>query len=171
MNGRLEQLKERGIDEVRRFLLIFVYLWLVFGLYVLNETLVLREHHIAFAAQGFALVNAAVMAKVMLLAEHMKVGRRFDHLPLIVPVLYQSALFATLFFVFHVLESIAFGLLAGHTVKDSLPTIADGTWPGRMIVWAMLAVSLLPFFALREISRLMGEGRLWALMFRRRDPA
>jgi len=30
-----------------------------------------------------------------------------------------------------------------------------------------MTISLLPFFALREIGRIFGEGRLWALMFRR----
>jgi hypothetical protein len=29
----------------------------------------------------------------------------------------------------------------------------------------------LPFFALREIGRIFGEGRLWNLMFRRSAPA
>ncbi len=33
-------------------------------------------------------------------------------------------------------------------------------------VWAILAVSLLPFFALREIGRNLGEGELWKLMLR-----
>ena len=69
-HDRLPKLAERGRDEFRRFLVMFVYLWVVFGLFVLNETVILGKRHVSFAAQGFALINAAaVMAKVMLIAE------------------------------------------------------------------------------------------------------
>ncbi|WP_395709593.1 hypothetical protein [Reyranella sp.] len=37
----------------------------------------------------------------------------------------------------------------------------------RFLVMFVCPVSLLPFFALREISQLLGEGRLWTLMFHR----
>ena len=57
----LHRLKERGIDEMRRFLIMFVYLWVVFGLFVLNESLILGQRSISFAPQGFAIVNAAIM--------------------------------------------------------------------------------------------------------------
>ena len=59
---RLQSLKERGIDELRRFFVMFLYLWVVFGLFVLNESVILGGRNISFAPQGFALINAAVMA-------------------------------------------------------------------------------------------------------------
>jgi hypothetical protein len=167
-SGRLEHLKERGLEEARRFLLMFVYLWVVFGLFVMNERLILDEREIAFLPQGFALINAAIMAKVMLVAEDLKLGRRFDHLPLAYPVFYKSALFALLFIVFHVIERLVVGMVAGKTLFDSMPHIGGGTWHGRFLVWSIMTVSLLPFFMLREIGRMLGEGRLWALMFGKR---
>ena len=166
-HDRLPKLAERGRDEFRRFLVMFVYLWVVFGLFVLNETVILGERHVSFAAQGFALINAAVMAKVMLIAEALKLGRRFERLPLIYPVVYKSAAFAAVFIAFHTLERILVGLLGGHSVADSLPRIGGGSWSGMLTVWAIMTISLLPFFALREIGRILGEGMLWSLMFRR----
>ena len=163
---RVEHLKERALDEFRRFLLMFVYLWVVFGLFVLNESLVLGERNMTFAFQGFAVVNAAILAKVMLVAEDLKFGRRFDHLPLIYPVIYKAAVFATVFILFHTMERIAIGMFGGKTAADSLPHIGGGTWQGGLTVWAVVAVSLLPFFALHEISRYMGPSGLWILMFR-----
>lgn len=165
-HDRLHKLAERGLDEFRRFLVMFVYLWVVFGLFVLNETVILGERHLNFAAQGFALINAAVMAKIMLIAEALKLGRRFEHLPLIYPVVHKSALFAAVFIVFHALERILVGVLGGRSVADSMPHIGGGTWSGVLTVWAIMTISLLPFFALREIGRIIGEGRLWDLMFR-----
>jgi hypothetical protein len=174
-NDRLHKLAERGIDELRRFLIMFVYLWVVIGLFVLNETVILGERHINFTAQGFALINAAVMAKIMLIAEALKLGRRFEHLPLIYPVVHKSAAFAAVFIAFHTLERILVGVLGGHSVVDSMPRIGGGSWSGVLTVWAIMTISLVPFFALREIGRIIGEGRLWDLMFRRaperREPA
>ena len=169
----LHRLKERGIDEMRRFLIMFVYLWVVFGLFVLNESLILGQHSISFAPQGFAIVNAAIMAKVMLIGEDLRLGRQFDHLPLIYPTAHKAGLFALVFMLFHALERILVGTLGGHSLSESMPHMGGGTWPGRFMVWAIMTVSLLPFFALREIGQFMGEGRLWRLMFvaRPRSPA
>lgn len=76
-------------------------------------------------------------------------GRRFDHLPLIYPIAHKSALFAVPFIVFHGLEEVVVAAF----------------------VWAILAISLLPFVALREIGRLLGKGQLRALTFHRRPKA
>ena len=168
-DDRLHRLKERGLDEIRRFLLMFVYLWVVFGLFVLNESVVLGERHISFTSQGFALINAAIMAKVMLIAEDLKLGRELDNRPLIYPVMYKAALYALVFIAFHAAERILVGTIGGKSLADSMPHIGGGTWKGRLTVWAIMAVSLLPFFALRAIGQAIGEGRLWSLMFRPRS--
>jgi len=94
---------------MRRFLPMFIYLCVVFGLFVLNESLVLSERNLSFAPQGFALISAVVMAKVMLIADSLKLGRRFDHLPLIWPVAYKGGLLALVFVLFHAIERIALG--------------------------------------------------------------
>jgi hypothetical protein len=65
-NQRIHDLKAKGIDEFKRFIVIFVYLWAIFGLFVLNQAVILRQTSYLF--QGFALINAAILAKVMLVA-------------------------------------------------------------------------------------------------------
>lgn len=166
---RLHKLADKGREEFRRFLVMFLYLWVVFGFFVLNESLVLGERHIAFAPQGFALINAAIMAKVMLIAEDLKIGRRFEHLPLIWTVVAKSAIFAVVFMLFHVAERIIVGEIAGKTLQESLPHLGGGTWHGRATVWAILTISLLPFFALREVSLMIGPSRMWQIFFGRRS--
>ena len=130
-----------------------------------RSSLILGQRSISFAPQGFAIVNAAIMAKVMLIGEDLRLGRQFDHLPLIYPTAHKAGLFALVFMLFHALERILVGTLGGHSLAESMPHMGGGTWPGRFMVWAIMTVSLLPFFALREIGQFMGEGRLWRLMF------
>lgn len=76
------------------------------------------RNHNQLALQGFALVNAAVLGKVMLIAEDMKVGRRFKHLPLFWSVLYKSCLFA-LREISRVLgKDVLWNLMFRHAAKD-----------------------------------------------------
>jgi hypothetical protein len=165
--NRLNKLKEKGIEELHRFAVMFLYLWMVFGVFVLNQAVVLGQTNSQFITQGFAVINAAVLGKVMLIAEDLKLGRRFEHLPLIYPVLYKSSAFAVVFIVFHVLEKVVVDLISGKSDAAGMPSIGGGSWFGIASVWAIMAVSLLPFFALREISRVMGKGELWNIMFKR----
>lgn len=57
-------LKDKAVDEFRQFLVLFFYLWILFGVFVVNQGVVLREHGFNFTLQGFAFINALVFAKV-----------------------------------------------------------------------------------------------------------
>ena len=53
---------QRLATELRRFVGMFAYLWVIFGIYVLAERIILREHGIPFTAQGLAFFNALASA-------------------------------------------------------------------------------------------------------------
>ena len=160
-------LKAKAVDEFRRFLILFFYLWILFGVFVINQGVVLREHGINFAMQGFAFINALVFAKVMMLFEIFDPGRWLRKRPLIYPILYETLLLTVLFLVAHVLEKTVEGLLRGKTISDSLPAIGGGGLAGLLSITAILFIALIPFFGLRNLSLAMGEGRLWAVFFER----
>ena len=162
---RSQKLKEKAIEEFRAFLIMAVYLWLVFALMLLNEAVVLKKPNFNFLAQGFAVINALVLAKVMLIADDLGYGRELDHLPLIWPILYKSISYALLFVIFHEFEHFVVAWINGKLSTFSLPTLAGGSWAGAACVWAAMTLSLMPFFAIREISKLIGTGRVWRLMF------
>ena len=164
-NGRSHSLKARAAEEFRRFLVLFFYLWILFGVFVLNQGVVLREHGFDFAMQGFAFINALVFAKVMMLFEIFDPGRWLRKRPLIYPILYETLLLTILFLVAHVLEKAIEGLVRGKTIADSLPPIGGGGLAGFISITAILFIALIPFFGLRNLSLAMGEGRLWAVIF------
>jgi hypothetical protein len=116
-------LKAKAADEFRRFFVLFLYLWILFGVFVLNQGVALREHGINFAMQGFAFINALVFAKVMMLFELFDPGRWLRKRPLIYPILYETFLLTILFLVAHVLEKTVEGLVRGKTIADSLPVL------------------------------------------------
>jgi hypothetical protein len=158
-------LKAKAADEFRRFLLLFFYLWILFGVFVLNQGVVLREHGINFAMQGFAFFNALVFAKVMMLFEVFDPGRWLRKRPLIYPILYESLLLTVLFLIAHVLEKTIEGLIRGKTLTESMPVLTGAGLPGFLSITIILFIALIPFFGLRNLSLAMGEGRLYAMIF------
>ena len=158
-------LKTRAVDEFRSFLILFFYLWILFGVFVLNQGVVLREHGFNFAMQGFAFINALVFAKVMMLFEVFDPGRWLRRRPLIYPILYETLLLTVLFLVADVLEKTIEGLLRGKTIVDSVPLIGGGGLTGFLSITAILFIALIPFFGLRNLSLALGEGRLYAMIF------
>ncbi len=147
---------------------MFLYLWILFGLFLLHESIVLAQHGIAFTRYGVALVNAWILAKVMLVAEDLNIARGFEGKPLIYPVLYKSVVFGIVFLVFGVAEEILIGLWQGKAVADSIPAIGGGSPIGILSLALILSFALIPYFAFREVGRAIGESELRALFFSRR---
>ncbi len=160
-------LKERAIGEARRFAVLFLYLWLLFGLFALHQRIILRENGLNFTMQGLALLNAFVLAKVMLVVEDLNVARWLHRRrrPLVYSILYEAFVFAVVFICFHVLEHAVVGLIKGESIAASTPAIGGGGLAGLACVAAILFVALVPYFAFQNVSRVLGPGRLVGLLF------
>jgi hypothetical protein len=166
--GHVAAAWDRIVLEIRQLLVMFLYLFVLIGLFTLYEHVVLAERHISYAFYGFALVNALVLAKVMLVADDLHVGRKFEDRPLIYPVLAKSVLFAVVFLCFRTLEDLLVGWWEGKTFGASLPSIGGGGITGILFIGIIMAFALMPFFAFTHISRLLGPGVLRALIFKHR---
>ena len=167
MIGRIstDSFRERPGHELRRFALMFLYLWALFLLFVLNEDIIFRQRGISFSAQGFAVFNALILAKVMLVAEDLDLGRWLKRRPLIYPILHESLLLTELFIGFHVVEHLVIGLIKGETVAASIPHIGGGGLQGLACVAAIFFIALIPFFAFKHLSREVGESQMKEMLF------
>jgi hypothetical protein len=166
---RQRDLKERASEEFKRFIVIFLYLWIVFGLLSIHTSLVLSQRHLDYQEHTFAIINAFVFAKVLLLGEHFRLGTRFAHKPLIYPILHKCFVFTVLLISFHIIESVAVGVWRGNTIRNSIPPMLGWSPHGLLAVGAICFVLLLPFFGFREIARVMGRREMRALLFGQRD--
>lgn len=162
-------LRERALEEFRRFLAIFLYLWVVFGLLSIHKSMVLTQHHLDTEEHAFAIINAFVFAKVLLVGEQLKLGNRFGHRPLIYPILYKCLVFTVVLIVFHIVERVAVGVWHGETIAESLPPFLGFNPKGLLAVGVMCFVLLLPFFGFREVARVIGRRELRALILEPRD--
>jgi hypothetical protein len=158
-------LKERAFDEFKRFVAIFLYLWVVFGLLSIHKSLVLSQRHLDYEEHTFAIINAFVFAKVLLVGEELHLGRRFQDKPLIYPVLYKCLVFSVVLIFFHALESIAVGMWHGNTLAASIPPILGWNPKGLLAVGFSCFVLLIPFFGFREMARVLGRTQIRNLLF------
>jgi uncharacterized protein (DUF1810 family) len=162
-NERLLRLKTGAIDESRELFGIFIYFWVLLSVFSLHKALVLNEESLIFH-QGFALVNALALAKVVLVAEYFHVGDNLRNRPLIYPILFKSAVFAVILFCFHMIEETLIGVLHGKTISQSIPNIGGGTLQGLLMIGIIMFVVLMPFFAFRELGRAIGTEQLRSLL-------
>jgi hypothetical protein len=168
--ARVQAVKQRAKHAFKEFVVMFLYLWVTFGLFALHQAILMAEQGHHFRLQGFAIINALVLAKVMLIAEDLHLARgRQDSRPILV-ILNKSLAFGLLFIIFHILESIIVGVVSGKTIAASFPELGGGSLQGIVSLGIIISVSLMPFFAFREVSRAMGEDRLLRLIMERGGP-
>jgi hypothetical protein len=158
-------LKERALEELKAYWFITLYLWLFLGCFTVYRRLILAESGVTYLNYGVALVEALVIAKVVLIGRVFGFTRRFDNAPLIVPVVYKSLIFALLVMLFGVVEHLVVGWFHKQGLFGGLREIADtGAYEiGARAV--MLTVAFVPFFAFTEIGRRLGMHRLQAMFF------
>jgi hypothetical protein len=165
--SRTAKLKRGALEEGKQFLGIFIYLTVVFGMFVLHEWLVLTKEHINYRFYGIAFINALILAKIFLLAEHFHFAEQFKDKPLLIPILYKSAAFTALLMVAYIVEDSVMGLFHHESLRDAFPKVGNGSIEGWFFVTLIMTVALIPFFAYRELDRALGGSRLRDLIFGR----
>jgi hypothetical protein len=161
---RRRHLKERAMDEARRFITMFVYLWVILGVFSLHERVILRQEGIGWTSQTLAVVNALVLAKVMLLVEDLRPARWLPPQPLLFPTLFEAGSLTVVFIVFHELEAVIIGLVHGKDWAQSIPAIGGGGIAGLLCISIILFVALVPYIMFRNIGRAIGPERLAKLL-------
>jgi hypothetical protein len=167
LSERVRNLKQKGFLEFKKFMAIFLYLWIVFALLSVHETVIRAQHGLDYEAHTLAVINAFVFAKVLLVGEHFRLGTRFKRRPLIYPVLYKCLVFAVLLTSFHIVERIIVGAIGGKTLSEGLADIGGRTLVSIVSISTLAFVMLIPFFAFRELGRLIGEKELRSLFLGR----
>lgn len=161
-------LKQKAVHEVREYLIMSTYLFLVFSLLVVYKSVVLAEYHIDFALHGFALINALALAKIMLVAQNLHLAEQLNDAPLFYPALAKSFVFSILLACFKIAEDSTLGVLRGKSFHQSIADLGGGSWWAIACLTVLLFVMLIPFFGFTELRRVFGGERLMKLFFRSR---
>ena len=166
-NERKLTRKEKAAFQLKEFMAMFFYVWVLSALLAMHETIILAQDHLNYPAQGFAIINALILAKTILIGEDLHLGNRFRDKALIYSILYKSLIFAVFLVGFHILEDVIVGVFRGTPISESLPIIGAGSLKGLMCRGGIVFIALIPFFAFREIGRVIGKDELWSLLLTR----
>ena len=169
VDERLGRLKKEAIDESKELLKIFLYLWVLLSLFSLHKALIFNEDILTYQ-QGFAIINALALGKVILIAQGLHVGDRYKNKPLIYPILLKAAIFSAILLIFHVIEETLIGKWHGKTLAESVPSFGDGSLQAIVMTVLILFVALIPFFGFMELERVIGAQTLHSLLFGAKTP-
>ena len=163
--------KQKVAHEMIEYSMNFVYLTLLFGVFTWYRRLILAEYHISYVHYGFSLIEALVLAKVIMLGDILKLGRGLEGKPLIFPTLYQTVVFTVWVALFSVFEETVGGLLHGKGLAGGFSEILGRGTYELLARCMMVFFAFIPFFAFRETERVLGRGKVRELFFCKRADA
>ena len=161
-------LKQRVTHGVREFFSVFLFLAPWFLAFSTYRMLLLKRFADEPFEYGTGLVNALILAKVIATGEFLQLGTRHKNKPLIFSTIWKSFVFALLAAAFSVVELTVRGLFRGGGITAGVSSIGNtgaGELLGRSLV---MFFAFIPFFALKETGRVLGEGKLEDLFLRPR---
>jgi hypothetical protein len=159
--------KQKAKHELVDFAWIALYLAFFFCALVTYTMLVLRNYDVSDSSMNytFALVNALIIGKVILIGEMARLGRGAEARPLYQAALYKAIVYSLLVLAFHFLEEFIRRIIQGKPFGTVWHRIHSEELIARSIV---IFCAFLPLFAFRELRRVFGEQELYALFFKPR---
>jgi hypothetical protein len=156
-------LKQKAIHEVEEFFGIFLYLAFFFCAVATYSMLLLNKSHVSYFTFGTALLNAALIAKVILIGEYAHLGKKHETKPLFLSAANKAFLFSLLVFAFHIVEEMIKRRWHGENFATAYHGIHINELLARTLV---IFCTFLPLFAFRELRRVLGEDKFRSLFFR-----
>jgi hypothetical protein len=161
-------LKEKAIEELRMFWVIAIYLAVMLSAFTWYRRFILSESGISYFHYWSSIIQALILAKVILIGEAFGLGSRYEGSKLTLSVLFKALVFGVFIAVFGMVEHLIEGLVHRETwneIARSLVSAGRGEILARTV---MMVVTLIPFFALWEADRVLGDHKLFSLFFHNR---
>jgi hypothetical protein len=161
-------LKEKIFHEMAEYWIIVCYLYLVFAAFTWYRRFLLAAYDITYTDYGVALIEALILAKVIMIGDVLRLGRGLEHKPLIYPTLFRTVVFSLFICAFTFIEHAIKNFWSGKGMGGSFVEFYGKELHEFLAGFLVVFVAFVPFFAFRELGRVLGEGKIRALFFRRR---
>jgi hypothetical protein len=164
--------RQTGMDgkvrhEFVEYWINVAYLTVVFAAFTQYQRLVLAAHDITYTNYGVAVIEALILGKVIMIGRLFQLGRGLESKPLIYPTLYKTVVFTVFVGAFKVIEHVVRVLWSGDGLAGVLTGIPDQTLAVVLANSLVIVVAFVPFFAFKELVRVLGAKETWALFFRK----
>lgn len=165
-NAQKTGLKQKVTRELEEMGAIFLYLAFFFCAIATYSMLLLNKFEISYFTYGTALINALVIAKVILIGDYMRLGKKQEARSLIYLALYKALLFGLLVFAFHIIEEVIKHLVHGQSIS---PVFRETRIDDMLCRTLIIFCTFIPLFAFIELRRVLGEDQFSALFFKSRE--
>lgn len=163
---KIQELKGKMRQEFIEYVMNVIYLTLVFGAFTWYRRLLLAAHDITYTNYGVALIEGFVLGKVIMIGGVLRLGRGLETKPLIYATLYKTTVFCALVAVFKVIEHGIRGLWKGEGFAAGAAEMATKGLYELLANTLVVFVALFPFFAVKELGRVLGRKTIGDLFFR-----
>ena len=159
--------KQKVISELIEYWIVVAYLACFFGVFTWYRRLVLAAYQISYLQYGVILIQSLVLAKVIWIGEALRLGRGFEDKPLFVPTIYKSVVFTLFVGVFSVVERTIEGLIHGRGWAGGVEEVLSKGKYELLARCLVTFVAFMPFFAFKELERVLGRGQIFTPFFRK----
>src|SRR5215467_3140188 len=108
------------LHEVFEYLFNFAFLSFFLVSFAWYRRLLLASYHIQYTAYWAPLVEAAILAKVIMIGDALRVARGLRNWPLAVPTLYRTVMFSLLVVLFSVIEHVVGAMVHGKKASEGI---------------------------------------------------
>jgi hypothetical protein len=129
--------------------------------------LILAHYDITYSNWGISFIKAMVLAKVVMVGGLFHFGRALEKKPLILATLFNSFLFTIWVALFAAIESALRGLSHGLGFAGALDHLLSEGAHEFYAKCLVVFVAFIPFFAFKELGRVLGKGKIWEWFFRK----
>ena len=155
-HSKASVLKQKAIHELVEAVEISLYLGFFFCAVVTYRLILLHDFRDWALNYGFAVINALVVAKVILIGEATHLGKKYEARSLLLSSIYKALVFGLLVFGFHIVEEAIKRILHGGAIGDAFRDMHIDDLLCRSLV---VFCTFIPLFAFRELRRVMGEDK------------
>ena len=153
------------VHEFFEYLFNFAFLSFFLVSFAWYRRLILASYQIQYFGYWTPLIEAAVLAKVIMIGDALRMGRGFRNRPLVVPTIYRTVIFSLLVVLFAVAEHIVGALIHGKTAADGIAELTGKGWDVILAWFVVIIAAFLPFFTMKEIERALGAEKIRGMFF------
>ena len=165
--GQKADWKRKLFLEMRAYWINVAYLTLLFAVFTSYRRLILANYDIAYSNWGSSFIKAMVLAKIVMVGGLFHFGRALEKKPLILATLFNSFLFTIWVALFAAIESALRGLFHGTGFAGAMDHLLSEGAHEFYAKCLVVFVAFIPFFAFKELGRVLGKGKIWEWFFRK----
>ncbi|WP_428667276.1 hypothetical protein [Reyranella sp.] len=154
------------LHEMKLLLPPTIYFFCAFNLIVFTTNLLTRSYFLALTNFLTATALALLVGKAVLVADKFRAIHRFQHAPLIKPILYKTLFYGLVVMLFRIIEQLVHFSFDADGFRVALNEAVEAfTWHRFAAIQIWLFTCFLIYVTAAELSKALGPGKLRQLLF------